>query len=408
MARFRKVLERVDIAHVLSLGVLSNICPRYLVERVLAKFGKASQRIRMLPAHAVVYLVMALPLWREQSQTEVLRIVCETLTWVTEEYDSLALPTGGAIVKARERLGPDVMRELSREILRPVAPSGAIGAWYSGMRLMSIDGTSFNLVDSSENLAHFGCQGTSRGEAAFPQMRALALVETGTHVVVAAETGPCKRSEQNMASALIDSKAFSPEMLVMADRNFFGFNLWNKAVSTGAKLLWRVKLGLRLPVEETLSDGSYVSTVYDSRNRKNCDPTKVRVISYIINIKKENEVTTQSYRLLTNIFDISIAPAAELAKLYHERWEIETLYKEVKIGLNNNHALLRSKTPDMVLQEFWALLITHFAIRELMARAAWSQTLDPDLLSFSSAKEAIKRKSPRIAVSPPRAVEQVS
>jgi hypothetical protein len=230
----------------------------------------------------MVYFIIVMPFWRDQSQTEVLRVVCECLSWVTDEYDSLELTTGGAIFKARERFGPEVMKELASEVLKPVAPCGAIGAWYRGMRLMSIDGSCFELADSIENVGYFGYPSVSGGDAAFPQMRVLALVETGAYVVVKAEMGPCKRSEQNMTSALIDSQAFSSEMLVMADRGFYGLNLWNKAASTGAKLLWRVKFDLRLQAEELLADGSYVSTIRDSKKPKKCDPTKVRVINYTI------------------------------------------------------------------------------------------------------------------------------
>lgn len=401
MARFRKLFEFFDIGRLLSLEFLSIICPHILVDKVLAKFNKASQRIRSLPAHIVVYFVMALPLWRNQSQREVLRIVCEALSWVDPEFDSLELPTEGAIAKARARLGYEVVKELSSEVLKPIAPAGAIGAWYRGMRLMSLDGSCFNVPDGKANAEHFGYPGSSRGDTAFPQMRVTALVETGTHAIVAAQTGPVNRSEQNMTSALLDSGAFTPEMLILADRNFYGYNLWSKGVSTGAKLVWRVRADLKLPVETMLQDGSFLSTVRDSRNKNTCTPLSIRVIEYKILDQVNKDESNQKYRLVTNIFEPNQAPADELAQLYHERWEIETLYSEIKVGLNNNNSILRSKTPDLVYQEFWAMLISHFAIRHMMAQAAWANGRDPDDLSFKGTLNIIKRKTPQIAVSPP-------
>jgi hypothetical protein len=401
VARFRKIFDFFDIGRLLSLEFLSIICPHVLVDNVLKKFKKASQRIRSLPAHMVVYFVMALPLWRDQSQKEVLRIVCEALSWVAPEFSSLELPTEGAIARARARLGCEVVKELSSEVLKPIAPEGAIGAWYRGMRLMSLDGTCFNVPDGKANAKHFGHPGTPRGDTAFPQMRVTALVETGTHAIVAAEAGPIKRGEQNMATALIDSGAFTSEMLVLADRNFYGYNLWSKGVATEAKLVWRVRSNLILPVETSLPDNSFLSTVRDSRDKKKCEPLVVRVIKYkILDINNQGEAD-QKYRLVTNILDPDHAPADELAQLYHERWKIETLYGEFKGGLNNNNSILRSKTPDLVYQEFWAMLISHYAIRNMMAKAAWANGHDPDDLSFKGALNIIKRKGPRIAVSPP-------
>jgi hypothetical protein len=254
-----------------------------------------------------------------------------------------------------------------------------------------------DVADETANAQYFGYPGASRGQSAFPQARVLGLVECGTHVVTAAAVAPYGHSEQAMAAQLLPAK-LEPGMLVLADCNFYGFKLWTKACASGAMLAWRVKANLKLPVEQLLDDGSYLSTVFDSQDRQHGGQT-VRVVEYAL---QDSATPTQdSYRLVTNILDPDDAPALELAALYHERWEIEGVFDEFKTHLRANSTVLRSKTPDLVLQELWGLLLAHFAIRQLMAQAAWPRGLDPDRLSFTHAVRVIKRKMPQAAAVPP-------
>lgn len=399
MARTRKALPaRVDVAHLISAGVLASVCPRALIEEVLAETGKASRRERLLPAPAVVYYVMALALWREAPLEEVLRVVCEGLQWLGRGETGAVQASKSAISQARTRLGPKAMRQLAERVLRPLAAPGAPGAWYRGLRVMALDGSCMDVADESVNAKFFGYPGASRGQSAFPQARLLGLVECGTHVVVAAEIAPYARSEQAMAAQMLPS-ALKPDMLVLADRNFFGFTLWQTACATGAKLAWRAKADRKLPVDQVLPDGSYLSTVFDSADKRRTSGQVIRVIEYML--KDSATPTEGSYRLVTNILDPLQAPALELAALYHERWEIEGVFDEFKTHLRANSTVLRSKTPDLVLQELWGLLLAHFAIRQLMAQAAWSRELDPDVLSFTHAVRVIKRKLPQAAAVPP-------
>ena len=399
MARTRKALPaRVDVAHLISAGVLASVCPRALIEEVLAETGKASRRERLLPAPAVVYYVMALALWREAPLEEVLRVVCEGLQWLGRGETGAVQASKSAISQARTRLGSRAMRQLAERVLRPLAAPGAPGAWYRGLRVMALDGSCMDVADESANAKFFGYPGASRGQSAFPQARLLGLVECGTHVVVAAEVAPYARSEQAMAAQMLPS-ALKPDMLVLADRNFFGFKLWQTACATGAKLAWRAKADRKLPVDRMLPDGSYLSTVFDSADKRRASGQVIRVIEYTL--KDSATPTEGSYRLVTNILDATQAPALELAALYHERWEIEGVFDEFKTHLRANSTVLRSKTPDLVLQELWGLLLAHFAIRQLMAQAAWSRGLDPDRLSFTHAVRVIKRKMPQAAAVPP-------
>ena len=399
MARTRKSLpERVDVAHLISAAVLASVCPRALIDEVLAQTGKASQRERLLPAPAVVYYVMALALWREAPLEEVLRVVCEGLQWLSGGQPGAVQASKSAISQARTRLGPEVMRQLADRVLRPLARPDAPGAWYRGWRLMAVDGSCMDVADEAVNAEHFGYPGASRGQSAFPQTRVLGLVECGTHAVVAASIAPYGHSEVAMAAELLPAK-LTGDMLVMADRNFYGFKLWQQACASGAKLLWRVKSNLGLPVEQELADGSYLSTVYDSEDRARRSGQQVRAIDYTL--KDSATPVHSSYRLVTNILDPEAAPALELAALYHERWEIESVFDEFKTHMRGASTVLRSRTPELVEQELWGLLLAHFAVRQLMEQAAWQQGLDPDRLSFTNALRVIKRKMPQAAAIPP-------
>ena len=399
MARTRKTLPaKVDVAHLISAGVLASVCPKSLIEEVLADTGRASQRERLLPAPAVVYYVMALALWREAPLEEVLRVVCEGLQWLGGGEAAAVQASKSAISQARTRLGSDVMRRLACRVLRPLAEPGAPGAWYRGLRVMALDGSCMDVADEAANARFFGYPGASRGQSAFAQARVLGLVECGTHVVVAAEIAPCGHSEQAMAARMLPA-ALKPGMLVLADRNFYGFQLWQTACASGAKLAWRVKANLKLPVKQLLPDGSYLSSVFDSAERRRRAGQTVRVVEYALH--GSATLAKDRYRLVTNLLDPHEAPVLELAALYHERWEIEGVFDEFKTHLRANGTVLRSKTPELVLQEMWGLLLAHFAIRQLMAQAAWPRGIDPDAPSFTHAVRVIKRKLPQAAAIPP-------
>lgn len=399
MARTRKALPaRVDTAHLISAGVLAAVCPRPLIDEVLAETGKASQRERLLPAAAVVYYVMALALWREAPLEEVLRVVCEGLHWLGGGQAEAVQASKSAISQARTRLGPEVMRRLAQRVLRPLAAPGAPGAWYREQRVMALDGSCLDVADEQANAQFFGYPTAVRGQSAFPQARVLGLVECGTHAVVAADIASYARSEKAMAAEVLPDWLHK-DMLLLADRGFYSFKLWQLAAGSGAALLWRVSATIKLPAQQVLADGSYLSTVYDSADSARRHGTTVRVIEYAL--QNSATPTKDSYRLITTLLNADRAPGLELAALYHERWEIEGVFDEFKTHLRGASTVLRSKTPDLVQQELWGLLLAHFAVRQLMAQAAWQQELDPDRLSFMHAVRVIKRKLPQAAAIPP-------
>jgi len=333
----------------------------------------------------LVYFVMAMALWREAALEEVLRVICEGLNWLGAIGGKVACAGKAAISQARSRLGWEVMSQLAEQVLRPIALPGSAGCWYGGRRVMAVDGTCFDLADEKLNAEYFGYPDASRGEPAFPQMRVLSLVECGTHVVSAAEMGPYSRSEQEMAALMLPRK-LAGDMLLLADCGFYSFNLWGLAQANGAALLWRVKSSLKPPVEQRLADGSHLSRVYDSKDRRRRNGAQVRVIEYKLSGPGTGGKST--YRLISNLFDPQTAPAAELAALYHERWEIENVFGEIKIRLYGYRTILRSKTPDLVRQEMWGLLMALFAIRQLMCEAA--ATITHLGRTFTFAKHIVK------------------
>jgi hypothetical protein len=339
----------------------------------------------------------ALALYMTASTREVLRCLLEGLRWL---WGAEAVRVAGksGISQARTRLGAEPLRRLYEQLVQPIAMPATKGAWYRAWRLVSLDGSCLDVADTAENGAAFGRPSASRGESAFPQLRFVALVENGTHVLFGARLGGFGEGETTLAHDALP--ALRPGMLCLADRQFFGHALWQEAAATGADLLWRVKRNLRLPREARLADGSYLTTIYLSAKdrRHRTGGVRLRVVEYRLEGVADAEPL---YRLVTTILDPAQAPATDLAALYHQRWEIEGALAELKTHLRGARVVLRSKTPALVRQEFWGLLLAHFAVRGLMHEAALRAGEDPDRLSFLHAVRVIRRKLPLFAALSP-------
>jgi hypothetical protein len=393
------------ITDYISLGVITKTFPLSTVRAVLAASGKASLRERDLPAHVVMYYVIALALFMQASYREVLRGLLEGLQWLRDPALPLKVAGKSGISQARTRLGWEALRQLHDAVVRPIALPATRGAWYRQWRLVSLDGSTLDVADEAANAAAFGRPGSSRGDSAYPQIRFVALVENGTHVLFATHMAGCTTGETTLAQDVL--AGLQRGMLCLADRQFFGFALWQQARGTGPELLWRIQKNIRLPCAKRLPDGSYLSHLYacehDRRHKTN--GVMVRVIEYRLDGVAGAEPL---YRLITTILDPDHAPAHELAALYHERWEIETALDELKTHLRGARIVLRSKTPDLVRQEFYGLILTHFAVRGLMHEAALRADEDPDRLSFLHAVRVVRRKLAVFAALPPSAEEGVS
>ena len=370
------------------------------VHAVLDATGKASVRQRDLPAHVVIYYVIALALYMQSSYREVLRCLLEGVQWLLDPSATVKVAGKSGVSQARTRLGSEPLRQLHDEVVQPIAVRATRGAWYRSWKLVSMDGSTLDVADEPANDEAFGRPSASRGSSAYPQIRFVSMVENGTHVLFGTQMAGYRTSEIALARAVLPN--LRPGMLCMADRLFFGFSLWKDASSTGADLLWRIKKNTRLACEERLPDGSYLSHIYPSEQdrRRKTNGIKVRVIDYCLDGVPDAEPI---YRLLTTILDHEKAPAQELAALYHERWEIETALDELKTHLRGAKTVLRSKTPDLVRQEFYGLMMAHFAIRGLMHEAALKADDDPDRISFLHAVRVIRRKLPVFAAIPPSA-----
>jgi len=393
------------ITDYISLGVITNRFPVDVIRAALKNTGKSSTRERDLPAHVVVYYVIALALYMQSSYREVLRCLLEGVKWLLGPGAAVRPAGKSGISQARTRLGWEPLQVIHDEVVKPIAIKSTKGAWYRGWHLVSLDGSTLDVADQKENETAFGRPAASRGKSAFPQLRFVSLVENGTHVLFGTRMAGENTGEITLAKEVLCS--LRNGMLCLADRNFFGFELWNQARSTGADLLWRIKKNLRLPCEKRLPDGSYLSRVYASPKdqRHGRDGVVVRVIEYRLEGIPGAEPI---YRLLTTILDHEAAPATELAALYHERWEIETALDELKTHLRGSRIVLRSKTPDLVRQEFYGLMMAHFAVRGLMHEAALKANEDPDKLSFLHAVRVVRRKIARFASIPPSGQEGVS
>lgn len=383
----------------LSIGVLTRTVPRFLVDEVLVQTGRKEKRSRLLPAHVVVYFVMALALFRD-GYDEVMRTLVHGLRFARTWSRTWSVPTTGAMSQARVRLGEAPLRELFARVAVPLASEATPGAWLGRWRLMAIDGVMLDIPDTDANLVDYGkvVGGTRRP---YPQVKIVGLGECGTHALLDARIGSIRQGERELAGPL--AATLETNMLVLADRGFFSYDLWRTYLLTGAQLLWRLTKTTHLPVLTALPDGSYLSEIKSyrgpGRTRIPIDRVEdpylathipVRVIEYQIDTG-DGTSHLEVFRLITTILDPAAADAHQLAATYAQRWEFESSLREIECQLLEPGSTLRSKTPEMVRQEIWGLLLTHYAIRSFMKEAADTTDIDPDRLSTIRAINIVRR-----------------
>lgn len=413
MARTKYLRQEEDrLADLMNIGVLTTQFPMDQIHGILEVTGRASERVRALPAHVLVYYIIALGLFRPLATQEVLRVLQEALTEISglrkngKASRKVKAPkqvkTAGApaISQARTRLGVEPLKQLYEQVVQPVATQKTQGAYYRKWHLVAMDGFTLEVPDTEANRTAFARpESPSGGESAYPLIRGVGLVEVGTHVLFGTALGSYAVGEITLARAVVPH--LRQGMLCLADRYFPGYPLWKQAIQTGAELVWRVREKIRFDVEQRLPDGSWLSHFRPNREKGKPagEPIRVRVIEYRVNGKAE------TIRIITSILDWRLAPADELAELYHERWEFESALDEFKTHLRGARTVLRSQTPELVQQEVYGILLAHFALRSLMHQAALRGGRDPDRVSFTHTVNVVRRTLPRFAAISPSEVE---
>ena len=384
----------------ISLGVLSRTFTDELLDEVIEAARARERRYRLLPARLVLLFVLACWLFTRSGYPGVMGKLVDAHAVDGPGWDGWTPPTQEAIGRARARLGPAPLRLLFERVAGASGTPDTPGAFYRGLRVVTVDGFTLDLRDTPGNAAHFGRGGNGSVSAnPYPQLRALVLAESGTRSLLGATYGPCTRGEQALAIDLLP--ALGPGMLLLGDRNFLSWNLWAQVAATGADLCIRASASFKLTPTRVLADGTYLARLAPPR-KTGGDPITVRVVEYSITTTSSDgtEDVSEVFALATTLLDPAQAPAGDLADLYHLRWQAETGIADLKTAQRGGpDAVLRSKTPAMVEQELYAMLCVYQAIRDLIGYAAPSG-LDPGRISFKKAIDAARDTVTRAALSP--------
>ncbi|WP_329215245.1 IS4 family transposase [Streptomyces sp. NBC_01485] len=360
------------------LGILTRWVTAELVDEVLAACGKRDEKPGALPVRFMVYFVLASALFQQDSYDD----VAENLVGALEEM-SVSIPNRSSFTRARQRLGPAVLETLFRRLAGPVAPPGLADAYYQGMRIAAVDGFLLDVKENEVNRATFGGTRDARGHrAGNPQARVVTLTETGTHSTIDARVGGFSTGERELTIPMAASAA---GMFVIMDRGFPGVELWKAFTQAGAHLLIRARSTVAHQPVTVLVDGTYLARM-NLAGQKRAHPggVLVRVVEYRID---GGEVI----RLLTDLLDPVAFPADELAALYHDRWESESAFRQVKTFQRGPQEVLRSVSPALIRQEVWAHLVVHHCMTRIIMLLADEEGIDPDRISFVKVIKHVRR-----------------
>ncbi len=397
-AGWKKPETETRLSDLVSVGLLTRVFPAEVIDEVIAGCGRKEQRHRSLPARTMAYFAIGMALHSEGSYQDVLGLMTDGLAWTGGDSEPVRLPSPSAIFQARQRLGAEPVKALFDRVARPLATTETPGAFLAGRRMVAIDGTTLDVADTAVNEVHFGRPGVNKGErSAFPQARMVALAECGTHAMFDAEIDAYTVSELVLAKRLVDR--LEPGMVLLADRGFTGFALWEQASATGADLLWRAKNNVVPRQVEVLDDGSWLGELRANNAKLNSPHVVVRVVDYDIDDGRGEPMGP--FRLFTTLLDPDEVTATELAAAYAQRWEIESAFDELKTHQRGPKMVLRSKSPALVEQEIWGHLCCHYAIRTLMFEAAHDADVDPDRVSFVAALRITRRSLSQARDFPP-------
>lgn len=403
--KLREIEAESKFCRELTLAAVERAIPIAEVQAVLAETGVREQRERKLNMLVTVLVTIAMNLYSRASIGEVMRKLAQGLRYIWPDSD-YRVANDSAISQRRYQLGARPLVALFHRVCRPLATPETPGAFLFGLRLMAIDGTTEDVADTPENAAAFGRHHGDRGDSAFPQVKAVYLAECGTHAIVDAGIWPCHTSERLGGFRML--RSVGPGMLIMWDNGFHDFDMVKGAADTGAQLLAHLPAHVKPGFVRRLQDGSYLATLRPSEyaRRKAGECLLVRIIEYTITdpaLPHYGEIQ----RLLTTLLDPERYPALELVCAYHERWEIELAIDETDTHQRLADRPLRSLKPLGVIQELYALLIAHYAIRCLMHEAAVHADIDPDRLSFTQALNVLQAAIPEFQMTAPECLPRL-
>jgi hypothetical protein len=400
-----------------SIGALTKTFPPELVDQVVELTGTREVRRRLLPARLVVYFVLALWLFRGRNcgygrvlsklvdglyhrrrGRQLLDGVLDPAGWVDAGQGRRWRPPNiSNLARARARVGADPLHMLFEQVAGPVGglvDDPVAGVFCCGLRVVSIDGSTSDLPDTKENAAFFSRPSNATRDGAFPQVRWLAAAESGTGALLGATFGPYTVGEQTLARDLLP--ALGPGMVVLCDRNFLSHTLVRDVLATGARILWRASASFRLDPIEVLSDGTYLAVLHPRRTADG-PPITVRVIEYTVHTSPTHsgsdgdggEESSEVFTLVTDLLDPAAYPALDLACAYPMRWGAETVIGHHKTDMGEGMPVLRSRDPEGVAQEMWALFAVYQAIHTLIGAAVDATGIPPDQISFPQALTAV-------------------
>ncbi|MEW1883277.1 IS4 family transposase [Rhodococcus sp. NPDC080181] len=387
------------------VGILAECIPRDDVEEAIDRSSTREKRSRLLPSRIVVYYVIALGLFFGESYDEVMRRLVSGLQFLGGWLPSWHFPTPSAITQARKRLGEEPFKILFHLTAKPLASSATPSAWFHGQRVLAIDGVVLDAPDSPENAEVFGYSVGGKGKGAYPRVRVVAVVECGTHAVVHAAIGEAGTTERTEAWGLVS--ALDPGSVLLADRGFFSLALWERLIEHDVDAVFRISRNMNLPAIKEFSDGSYLSVLLPSKRQSAIRKSSRRSSrgditaenQYLLDhgvpcrvVEYEVEGSDEPYRVITTLRDHAAIPAMEIAALYHERWEVENVFDEIEVHQIGHGRVLRSKSPELVKQEIWGVLLAHYSVRKLVHKASGVAEIDPDRLSFIRALRIVRRQ----------------
>ena len=379
----RHIDESAKLSDEIRLAAIKKAVPHSVVQEVVRELGVTEQRRRKLPAELVLLLTVAMNLFSHYPMYQVLLKLLRGLRFIWPDPD-FAAATKGAICRARYRLGAAPVVELFHRVCRPMATPATPGAFLFGLRLMAIDSLTEDVPDTPENARAFGRPSGARGDGAFPQILAVRLVECGTHAIVDSGLWPCHSSVY--AGALRLLRSVTEGMLLMWDTGLHSFDMATRTLARGAHFLGRVPARVKFQPVWRFPDGTFLTYIHptDPHRRKRGERLLVRVIEYVLT-DPNRPGYGEKHRLMTSLLDTQQYPALELVCAYHERWEVELVIDETDTHQRLAYHPFRSQRPVAVVQEFYGLMIAHYAVRSVMHDAALQAGIDPDRLSFTNA-----------------------